>query len=175
MSIPVDLLDQARTLAKSDPKKPKQANLRRSVSSAYYALFHFLSEEAAKGFIGASHQDKMRRDLARRAIAHARLKEVCGEFLKPTPRKLLQPYWTSSGIAGDRDLKVICEFLIELQELRHAADYDFSAPVTKFMALDACDKASDAMEAWKRLKQNKPETLTLFSMAILLWPGLSGR
>jgi hypothetical protein len=86
MSVPADLLTQARSLATSDPKKPKQANLRRAVSSAYYALFHFLSEEAARSFVGAGPQDRVRRDLARRAVAHTRLKDVCQEFLKPTPR-----------------------------------------------------------------------------------------
>ena len=33
-----DLLAQAVTLATIDPKKPKQANLRRAISAAYYAL-----------------------------------------------------------------------------------------------------------------------------------------
>jgi hypothetical protein len=34
-----DLLEQAVRLAKLDAKRPKQANLRRAISSAYYALF----------------------------------------------------------------------------------------------------------------------------------------
>lgn len=32
-----DLIDQARVLATLDVGKPKQANLRRAISSAYYA------------------------------------------------------------------------------------------------------------------------------------------
>ena len=40
-----DLFSQAETLAKLDAKKPKQANLRRAVSSAYYAVFHYLVHE----------------------------------------------------------------------------------------------------------------------------------
>lgn len=175
MSIPVDLLEQARNLARHDPNRPKQANLRRAVSSAYYALFHFIGEETVKLFVGTAHQDRTRRDLARRAIAHTRLKDVCYEFQKATPRKLLQPYWGSAGVANDSDLGIICENLIGLQEFRHLADYDFSTSVSKSKALDACDKAEEAMEAWHRLKRSKPDTLALFSMAILLWPGLSGR
>ena len=53
MGFCVDLLAQARSLATSDAKKPKQANLRRAISSAYYALFHFLCEEVTKTFVGA--------------------------------------------------------------------------------------------------------------------------
>lgn len=41
-----DLLQQARQLATLDLKKPKQANLRRAVSSTYYAIFHFLVRES---------------------------------------------------------------------------------------------------------------------------------
>ena len=41
-----DLFSQAETLAKLDVKKPKQANLRRAVSSTYYGVFHFLVHEA---------------------------------------------------------------------------------------------------------------------------------
>lgn len=175
MTIPGDLLDQAKTLARIAPKKPKQANLRRAISSAYYALFHYLSEEAVKGFIGTAHQRKPHRDLARRAIGHARLKEVCSEFLKSTPRQLLPPFWAPAHISTNSDLMTICENLIDLQEFRHRADYDFSVPVTKSKALDACRKPEDAMGAWKRLRQGHLSASTLFAMAILLWPGLSGR
>jgi uncharacterized protein (UPF0332 family) len=41
-----DLLKQAVRLATLDIKKPKQANLRRAISSAYYAVFHLLVDEA---------------------------------------------------------------------------------------------------------------------------------
>jgi uncharacterized protein (UPF0332 family) len=46
MSLAIDLLNQAKELSLLDSKKPKQANLRRSVSTAYYALFHLLIDEA---------------------------------------------------------------------------------------------------------------------------------
>ena len=50
-----DLLEQAVRLAKLDVKKPKQANLRRAISSAYYALFHMLVDEACRVQVGAQH------------------------------------------------------------------------------------------------------------------------
>jgi len=46
MSLAKDLLDQANRLARSEKSKPKQASLRRAVSTAYYALFHLLIAEA---------------------------------------------------------------------------------------------------------------------------------
>ena len=37
-----ELLKQARELTTLDARRPRQANLRRAISSAYYALFHLL-------------------------------------------------------------------------------------------------------------------------------------
>ena len=42
MTLAADLLKQAERLAKLEPKRPKQASLRRSISAAYYSLFHLL-------------------------------------------------------------------------------------------------------------------------------------
>lgn len=41
MPFPEDLLQQAYDLANKEPTDPKQASLRRAVSTAYYALFIF--------------------------------------------------------------------------------------------------------------------------------------
>jgi hypothetical protein len=45
-----DLLEVAQHLAKLDSDKPRQACLRRSVSTAYYALFHLLIAEATSNW-----------------------------------------------------------------------------------------------------------------------------
>lgn len=175
MSLPLDLLSQARQLAAQERHRPKQASLRRAVSSAYYALFHFICEESVKLFAGAAHQDRAKRDLARRAIAHTRLKDVCLEFQKITPRLLLRSFWPALSIANDPDFAILCGNLIDLQEARHTADYDFLTPISRFDALDACDKAERAMKAWSDLKKRNPEALSFFAMTILLWPGLAAR
>jgi hypothetical protein len=40
------LPEQAKHLANREKKKPRQASLRRAVSTGYYALFHLLIHEA---------------------------------------------------------------------------------------------------------------------------------
>ncbi|HRQ88296.1 MAG TPA: hypothetical protein PLA50_05825 [Bacteroidia bacterium] len=175
MSLPRDLLAQARHLAKKEPRRPLQASLRRAVSTAYYALFHFLGEESSRLLIGAAHHEKSLRDLARRAIAHTRLKDVCLEFQKATPKALLKPHWRTSGVGGDADLAVICANFVELQQARQTADYDFTSAMNRSEALDACDKVQEAIAAWERLKARQPEALKLFALSILLWPGLASR
>ena len=68
MSYAADLLKQATALATLDPNRPNQANVRRSISSAYYAAFHLLIDAAARQFVRGSHG--VDREAVRRAIAH---------------------------------------------------------------------------------------------------------
>ena len=55
MRLPEGLLEQAQHLVKREPKRPKQASLRRAISTAYYALFHLLI------FRGSAQLEKIRR------------------------------------------------------------------------------------------------------------------
>ncbi|HVY50205.1 MAG TPA: hypothetical protein VHA07_01450 [Devosia sp.] len=58
---PGDLIAQARRLANASPKRPRDADLRRAVSAAYYALFQAIAKASADllvGSAGASRSDK---------------------------------------------------------------------------------------------------------------------
>ena len=48
MSLHGDRLAQARHLVTKEPQRPKQASLRRAVSSAYYAQFHLLTDASSR-------------------------------------------------------------------------------------------------------------------------------
>lgn len=56
MALEQDLLETARKLANANQRRPKQADLRRAVSTAYYAVFHALAHECADRFIGTGDQ-----------------------------------------------------------------------------------------------------------------------
>ena len=53
-----DLLDIARRLAEGNPT---QADLRRAVSSVYYAVFHAICQSNADTLVGDNPQDRMSR------------------------------------------------------------------------------------------------------------------
>jgi len=72
-----DLIDQAEHLAGKEPRKPKQASLRRAVSAAYYALFHLLVDEAVAGLARGPGAGDLR-DLLRRAFDHGEMRSVSG-------------------------------------------------------------------------------------------------
>jgi hypothetical protein len=64
MAFAEDLLDQAFLILNKETKNPKQASLRRAVSTAYDAVFHLFVQEACtnwnsaavRGTLGASFQ-----------------------------------------------------------------------------------------------------------------------
>ncbi len=79
MSLPRDLLAQARFLATKEPRRPKDASLRRAVSTAYYALFHLLTEEASRFLISGSDRDSLR-NLVARGFTHSEMGRTAKAF-----------------------------------------------------------------------------------------------
>jgi hypothetical protein len=77
MSFANDLLEQSYHLAHRDTGTPKQASLRRAVSTACYAIFHLLIDEA----VNAWSVERQRGVLAR-TFDHGRMKGVCDDVLK---------------------------------------------------------------------------------------------
>ncbi|MCY3537098.1 MAG: YihY/virulence factor BrkB family protein [Synechococcus sp. SB0676_bin_10] len=68
MSLSQDLLQQAKHLPDPDPGKPRQANLRRSISTAYYSLFSLLVTASAGFMVGADDERQPLRNYMTRAI-----------------------------------------------------------------------------------------------------------
>ena len=55
------LLEQAQHLLRREKRRPKQASLRRAISTAYYALFHLLVFDAARVFLGSIKDQSLQR------------------------------------------------------------------------------------------------------------------
>jgi len=134
MALSLDLLAQACDLARRQLRRPKQASLRRSISASYYALFHFLGEEGTKLIVGTAHNRTELRQFAGRALLHGKMKNVCEDFTRPMPKSdLLKPFWPKLHVAASADIKTVAKAFINLQELRHSADYDLSQTFTRRM------------------------------------------
>ncbi|MBM3551191.1 MAG: hypothetical protein FJX45_05355 [Alphaproteobacteria bacterium] len=71
-------------MAINEPRRPKQASLRRAVSAAYYAIFHLLVEDAARQLATANPAGL--REKIRRAFAHTEMKKVCRDFARTKNR-----------------------------------------------------------------------------------------
>ena len=77
MGLATDLLEQAEHLSKREPRRPRQASLRRAISSAYYALFHLLVEEASSGVVAGDATRRGLRPLVGRTYDHGEMRKVC--------------------------------------------------------------------------------------------------
>jgi hypothetical protein len=118
---PDHLLEQAdRLVAPPAVGAPRQADLRRAISTAYYALFHALLTAAADDFVGQNHRQSTRYELAYRSIGHIAAHSMRGCQQANTAR-----YTKYEPVGGfGADLGAAAKAFVELQEKRHSADYD---------------------------------------------------
>jgi hypothetical protein len=104
------------------------------------------------------------------------MKNVCDEFTKATPKSdLLKPFWPTLQVAASADIVTVAATFIDLQELRHAADYDLTRSFIRQDAETAADQAKDAIDAWNRVRAANEPLALLFALSLMLWPGLGGR
>jgi uncharacterized protein (UPF0332 family) len=134
-----DLLEQAYHLLNKDGEHPREASLRRAVSTAYYALFHLLIDEAVSQW-GVARQ----RSILARTFEHRDMKKVCDEHARSFYIAMQPP-------AGLR-LKKVAQTFSELQQKRYTADYDNSYEWTKISAESWLDSASVAFENWRAIR-----------------------
>jgi uncharacterized protein (UPF0332 family) len=146
-----DLLVTARRLAKASPKKPRQADLKRAVSTAYYALFHAMAKNAAD-MVAGTGANKAEKAWAQvyRAMDHGFAKNACKEVAK----------------LGFPSAIVTCaDEFVTLQEARHRADYD---PVHRLTRAEALTLVARAEAAIKLLKAATLKDRRAFAVQLLL-------
>ena len=179
MSLHKDLLDQARSLAcepheKADKRgRPKQANLRRSVSTSYYALFHRLTNDATK-LMMKGRFSRLRHFLAR-AFDHKIMKEAAEAFaININSNNQKERFLTKfkyvlkvkEGECISKELIEIASIFCELQESRHNADYNLALRLTRNEARALADKVERAFENLDCLKDTDEIAVFLASLLI---------
>ena len=118
-----DLLGHALSLVHAQP--PSELTLRRSVSAAYYAVFHLLIFEATQHWDNVA----LRTTLAR-AYDHGLMKSTSNRILDS--REF--PYFNENPKVV-RQLREIAQDFSQLQEDRHFADYNLTKPLDPSDAL----------------------------------------
>src|SRR5216683_5954604 len=96
-----DLLEQSYHLAHREATNPKQASLRRAVSTAYYALFHLLIDEAVSKWA-----IERQRSILARTFEHGRMKGICDGVLKSV----------KGGASLPLELQTVARNFIQLQQ-----------------------------------------------------------
>jgi hypothetical protein len=161
MAFSDDLLEQAQHLARREPKRPKQASLRRAVSTAYYALFHLLITETTKNWRRAEERPTLAR-----MFEHTLMGKVC-----TAKRDELNAYFNTHPAPGPQvdvamHLRVVTDTFVQMLQHRHIADYDSSTRWTRTDANEKIGSVEAAFASWRAIHQER--TAQNFLVTLLL-------
>ena len=165
---PFDLKRIAEQLASgavgSGVGRPRQAELRRAVSTAYYAMFHTLARCCADTLVGATRARRSQQAWRQtyRSLEHGLARNQCSN--RTMLRRFPQP------------IRKFAEMFVNMQYLRHIADYDpdpdlspetafvrahimqliteISTIITEFQSADIIDRRAFAVFVLFRLRRD---------------------
>ncbi len=163
---PDHLIDQANYLVDIPGRgAPRQVDLRRAISSVYYALFHAVLTAAADSIVGRTHRDTPRYQLVYRSINHTSISNICEQIEKTTLAQKFSKYQPRGGF--HIDLKNVATTFLYLQERRHLADYD---PLYRVTISEARLVILAGREALARFQSVNAEHRNAFSSLLLFAP-----
>lgn len=154
---PDHYLDQAEKLIRWSGGR--QAELRRAISTAYYAVFHTVMRAAADAYLGRSNQKTEDYARAYRHIDHDNLKNVCAQYKKQAADH------DESATLANSDLRAFAQAVVELHARRNAADYDPSLDLRVSDARAVVAAARDAIERFGNLPMDRKLTF-LFQLMV---------
>ena len=136
---------------------------RRALSSAYYGLFHCLTTAGSMPFAPGGEPLRFQ---AARAFNHAGMRKICDAYVRSPTSPFPAGLQHLNPSAPDKRLAAIAYAFAQLQEGRHAADYDLSAAISISYAARLVALAETALADFDAI-QSLPET-TVFLAALLL-------
>ena len=144
--------------------RPRQVNVRRAISTAYYGAFHAVVAAAADQFVGKTKRSTNLYGLVYRSVDHRRLRDICDDLRKPSVPQKYHPYVPKNGFG--RNVVAFATAVVELQEKRHAADYDPIIRVRTSDATTAIRTARAALAAFERASATRRRAF----LTLLLFP-----
>ena len=151
---PQDLLRIAEGLAQGaiggGIGRPRQAELRRAVSAAYYAMFHTLALCGANTLVGARRVNRSQSEWIQvyRALEHGYARNQC-----------------NNQTAMSRFSSVIQEFgalFVHMQTQRQAADYDPNASFSRARAMRLIDEAARVIAGFENADAGERRAFAVF-------------
>lgn len=135
------------------------ARVRRSISTTYYALFHFLSDEVTRRTVGAGNDLRIRRRILARTLSHTGLKNALDKVRGARINDSVRPFF-QLGIAGPPGAapffaQNLARAFLDAQTKRESADYDLNEPLSETDARLLRLRVRRAIRAWRAA--NEPE------------------
>lgn len=162
---PDHLLEQAdRLITPPGGGAPRQADLRRAISAAYYAMFHAIVTEASDEFAGKTQRHTPQYGLVYRSVEHRALRKLCEDIVKSTLPAKYSNYAPAGGFGID--MQTMATAIVELQEKRHLADYD---PLFRARTSDAVSAVGTSRTALSLLRgANRLQRKALLSLLVFV-------
>ena len=159
MPYPDDLLEQAWHLAKREKKKPRQASLRRAVSTAYYALFHLLIHEATLNWRRVDQRGVFARFFEHGKMRNASKKQAddLNAFFKTNPP-------AGHQLDTAQHLHLVADIFSKAQEQRHAADYDTAKIWARTDIVGLIERVDSAFKSWQTIREEPTAQTYLISL-----------
>jgi hypothetical protein len=161
---PTELIRHANRLIQAQRGAPRQVDLRRAISAAYYAVFHCFLKTAADNLIGATAAARRSStySILYRSFEHSTMLRVCEDVAKANlPEKL-------RAVLGKQqfpqEIRYAATAFVDLQDLRHKADYN---PKFRFYKSDALAAAVRAVFAITQLAAANPEDRREFLLLMI--------
>ena len=152
MSLGDDLLPLARKLSRAEEND--QASLRRAVSTSYYALFHFLVDEATKRMFGPADEQAALRACLARAFDHRAMRQVAEQFATRLSGERVSGK-LRPGLNGQPlqpELARIADAFVKLHTARHHADYNTARTFHRSDVLDLMRRVERAFKDWEKIR-----------------------
>jgi hypothetical protein len=154
-----ELLEVGRLLAASHPGEAHQPSLRRALSTAYYALFHLLIEDA----IGPCSDAHLKYSLSR-MFDHGPRRQVCDK----TTSELNSFFEKKPPDGPDRrfneHLATVAEAFSQGQHNRNDADYNRSKVWDTEQVATLIDDIEEAFQSWRAIREDSRARAFLTSM-----------
>lgn len=162
---PEHFFEQAEQLVSSlASRRPRQVDLRRAVSNAYYAVFHAALTAAADNAVGPGARASAPYRLVYRSVDHRTLRELCKEIQKTTPSAKYRQYVPQGRFGAN--IRAFAEAMVDLQERREAADYDPLETFNRSAARFAINQGRSALHRFEAATKSDRDAF----LSLLLFP-----
>ena len=154
---PDDLIEIAESLASGrlghQVGKPRQAELRRSVSAAYYALFHTLAGNCADLLVGGRSSTPIKQAWRQtyRALDHGQVSRQCTERRS---KRVLAKF--------PQAIRDFAEQFVRMQRERHLADYDPYEGFTRSTVLQLIEETKAAIADFRQVDRADRRAFAIF-------------
>lgn len=171
-SYDAELLDVAGKLVTrraGQKGKLSRAKVRRSISTSYYALFHFLLDEMAYKVAGSAGRLSKQRRILSRTVTHRGVKTALGKISGQAIDPSICAFLNAPNNTAPRFSRNLARTFADAQAKRHDADYDMNKALSELDARLLHGRVKDAIALWRAARsQTDRDFKHALSILILL-------